>query len=190
MILFNHAQTLAIIGGLRLDWPAEVELILKGILSFNLFRVPALSCLQLGDFSFSWRRHGVYSDGPLRVLCVSRTIGLLLVITFIKAAAECCHKVGLADRAEQTLTFVYSLILTYTWGVMGDAAIKTISTTAVLLSASEATNGVVSTYINEQTHSYFVLFMPAVGLLIGMQIYYAVRFMRKMRAHRAVVRTR
>ena len=51
--LVTHAQSLALLGYVRLDWPPPVAFLIDGVLSLNVFNVPAATCVFGDPHSFS-----------------------------------------------------------------------------------------------------------------------------------------
>lgn len=104
-ILFNHAQTLATLSGLKLRWPLLVRQLLAA-LSLNAFRVPQMACL-LGDAENS------FWISALAML--SLVLFMLLLCIFLSATQRLRLRASAADQLEFATSLVYAIVLTISW---------------------------------------------------------------------------
>ena len=107
IILFNHAQTLAIISGMRLAWPRALEVVIH-MLGLNFLRLPALSCfLNDGGSSLGYF---VY-----HFAAIATAIGLPLLALLYLIVVRCCRDKDRTDSAELVVSFLFAVFFTFSW---------------------------------------------------------------------------
>lgn len=115
-IFISHAQTIGILGSLDLSWPSPIKLFI-GALRLQLFNLPQASCLLPGG------AHGQMGPFQVYALVVCATsLAVLLSMLLIKAAFDCRGLHAHADSAELALSMIFSLQLTFSWGVIDRVA--------------------------------------------------------------------
>ena len=154
-ILSNHMQSIALIGGLDLAWPASSQLVMSA-LSLDMLQVPEAACLVGADaISPFW----LYAIGYCLVV-----LAFLVFLPLWRLVAEHRGQVHLADHLEFVLTIIYSVQLPMSWRLVA----------SVLLTPGGYGGGTVIPMVA----------LALSAALVVMQVWLCVRFVRNMRAFR------
>ena len=151
-ILFNHAQTVSVIGTLGLPWPISVKSIVTAF-SLEIIEIPGTSCLfDVGQESPFW----LYVIGFCAV-----DLALLLMFSLLLIALRRRRKSGGADKVEFVLTIVFSVQLPFFLNLLSQMIQSVI---AEGLMAVTIAFGLVSRSLSPQR-------LTALSLMIGLAVY-------------------
>uniref|UniRef100_A0A7S2NHY8 Uncharacterized protein n=2 Tax=Haptolina brevifila TaxID=156173 RepID=A0A7S2NHY8_9EUKA len=167
LMIFVHAQSLAMISSLELEWPHAIQFIL-GVFSFDLLQLPYVSCLLAGSqASFDFASYtAVVSALPLV---------LLLIILVHAELARRLRWFDRADQAEVALSIVFLLTLISSWKVAGKLLDSVATTTWHLFTVLVLDQSTPSDEGSLATGS-----LP-LGLLLLLQFILCNRFRHRMR---------